>query len=314
LKTLQTQHQIRFNPFLYLPEGTGDKLRQVFFQQNIAIPMELHVFRRKNHWALEVPYRVFSNHYQVGDGDLIDHEEGRKKVLDAYRAALGAANMTARPRMPYRPSSDFLVIDSRPCYTLAALQVFAEQSNARTFFTAAVAFIKAANADFSLIRKLRHNHTPFTPHEKRVEKFGRMVRGPAWSFEEDAILRRWFGRRTVGVGEAKHQTLTEQEWVYVLEALSGQRTKQSVRDRICALNKLLNDEMSVDGYVARSRLDEYMNRVLGERPRKPKMYSTKPTRPRRRHDVPASPNVDTTSAESDQASSDQASSANNDAP
>lgn len=297
MKTHQTSYRIQFNPFTYLPFAAHDALRKDFFAQNVSIPMTLHVFRRKNHWALEVPYNVFTGNYRLDQGDLVDHEEARKKVLDRYVTELQAANGTRHIRRPWRAASDFLLIDNRPCYTLPALQVFAVYSAATAFFTAAVTFIKAANEDFSLIRPSRRNLTPYTPPEARVAKFGKMVRGPEWTLEEDAVLRRWFGQRTIGVGQAKHQALTDEEWGYVLEALNGRRTQQSVRDRITALNKKLQDEMSVDGYVSRTRLAEYMSRVLGERPRKPRMYATKPTRPRgRRHAVPAARDAATTFA------------------
>jgi hypothetical protein len=294
---MQTSYEIQFNPFAYLPGDAGDNLRRVFLAQNVSIPMKLHVFRRKNHWALEVPLGVFRNRYRDGEGTLIDHAIERDKLLEAYRKELSDAYEVRRARVPWLARADLLVIDDRPCYTLVTLQVFAEKSNARSFFTAAATFIRAANADFSLIRPVRKNVRPFVPHAARVDTYGKMVRGPSWSNEEDLVIRRWFGQRTVGDGSiGKHKKLTEEEWGFVLEALQGRRTQQSVRDRITLLNKALIKEMSVDGYVSRTRLAEYMSRVLGERPHKPRMYSSRPRRPGRRHDVTASPNVETTSS------------------
>lgn len=295
MKTHQTSYKIQFNPLAYLPYGEHDALRQQLFAQNVPIPMTLHVFRRKNHWALEVPYGIFTGNYRLDQGDLVDHEEGRNKLVESYLSELQAANDTRRVRRPWRESSDFLLIDNRPCYTLTALRLFAERSVASSFFTAAATFIKAANADFSLVRPRRRNFTEYTPPAARAAKFGKMVRGPEWTPEEDSVLRRWFGQRTIGTGQAKHQALTDEEWGYVLEALNGRRSQQSVRDRITALNKKLQNEMMIDGYLSRARLAEYMGRVLGERPRKPRMHATKPTRPRRRrHDIPASRGVEQT--------------------
>jgi hypothetical protein len=291
LKTRQIRHEIAFNPLTYLANDASDALQRVLIAQNVSIPMKLQVLLRKNHWALEAPRGVFRNHYRDDASDLVEHLIARDKLLETYRKELCAANEVSRARVPWTKNVDMFVVDDRPFYTLVALQVFAEKSNARSFFTAAATFIHAANNDFSLIRPERKNITPFTPHAARVEKFGRMVRGPAWTPEEDFVVRRWFGQRTVGDnGVGKHQKLSEEEWGYVLEALQGRRTRQSVHDRITTLNKQLLAEMAIDGYVSRTRLAEYMSRVLGERPHRPRMYSTKPRR-RRRHDPTASPDV-----------------------
>lgn len=283
----QNSYETQFNPLSYLPDGVSSALRGVLIAQNVDIPMKLKAFHRRTHWALAVPVGVFHNDYRLDDPtpDDIDRHRGERELLllDAHknlRARYGAV------RRPWLPRSDVLELDGHFCYTLATLQIFAEYSKARSFFTAAAAFIKAANNDFTLIRPDTHNTTPFTPIEERITKFGSMVRGPEWTEDEDTVLRRWFGQRTIGDCAGKHVKLTPEEWEIVLAALRGRRTEMSVRHRISVLNKRLHDEMSVDGYVARTRLREYMARVLGERPRQPRMYSKK--RRSRRTDALAS--------------------------
>lgn len=274
-------YETQFNPFLYLTYEASLPLRSAFAAQHLEIPMKTVVRLQKNHWALRVPLRVFSGDYTQGWSidALLEHREGRLRYLEgAHRAACAAAGV--RLRRTWIPRSDVLEYDDWPYYTVRALAALAEYAPHREFFIAAHAFIKAANNNFDLVRVNTHNVTPYTPPEQRIEKFGSMVRGPAWTADEDAVLRQWFGRRTYGEHAGKHVVLSDEEWGYVLNALGGRRNKQSVRNRICVLNEQLHRSMEVDGFVARDRLEEYMSRVLGEKPRRPRMVSTPPRKRR----------------------------------
>lgn len=86
-----------------------------------------------------------------------------------------------------------------------------------------------------------------------------------WQPWEDAVLRAWFGVRTVGPYEGKHAPLTEREWDLVLrEHLKGRRTKQHVKTRISILNKKLRVSLLVDGFLPRENVTKYQANALGE--------------------------------------------------
>jgi hypothetical protein len=149
--------------------------------------------------------------------------------------------------------------------------VYARHVDHGAFLLALARFLESAEQKPELIVPHR-TRTPYVPRERRGP-----VRGPSWTSDEDSVLRRWFGPRTVGDRPGHHQPLTDAEWGTVLASLP-MRNKNGVRDRLVELNRPLQAEFMRHGFVALDRLPEYMSRVLGERPRAP----VRPARKRRR--------------------------------
>jgi hypothetical protein len=229
----------------------------------------LQAHRRRGAWSLTLPIGVFDNDYRPDACTQAAHVAARERV---YAAACAA---TFAKQRPFRAAYDVLEHDGALYYHPEAMRVYANHVEHPAFLRAAYLFLEAAERNPALI--VKPPEKPFVPIEKRAEVFGKTVRGPDWTSEEDAVLRRWFGMRTVGDQAGHHVKLTPEEWARVLVDLP-RRNKNSVRNRLVELNRALQREFMRDGFVSRDRLREYMARVLGERPRVP----IRPKKSRRR--------------------------------
>lgn len=267
------QHTFPFNPLLYTQGEDREHLVAVFEDQKVKVPMDLRALRRGKCWAVQLPTGVFLNEYRVGVADFSDDLQARDSLLARIRESYGYQQ--------YRTARSLITKDGVLYYHQNLINLIAKHADVPSFFRALDVFLRHAQQNPELIKGKREPR-PFMPPEERMRVLGHRARGPAWSPAEDQILRQWFGKRTVGADAGMHVKLTDEEWTRVLELLGGRRTQDSVRGRISVLNKQLARELAVNGYVPRDRMREYMSRVLGERPWRPRIEprSRRPRRPR----------------------------------
>ncbi len=263
-------YEITFNPFTFAEPADVEYLANLFNKQSVVARFQLHAHRRRGAWGSTVPIGVFDNDFNTAAYTWEQHLASRDRIT-----TLAATDLPKGYR-PIQPRYDVLEYEGRLYYHPEALRVYARHVEHPAFLRALYRFLEAAEKQPSLIVPPRAA-TPFVPLADRVATYGHPARGPDWSPEEDAVLRRWFGQRTVGEHAGKHVKLTDAEWERVLAELP-RRNKNSVRGRIVELNRRLQGEFFRDGFLGKHRVREYMSRVLGERPRIP----IRPTRRRPR--------------------------------
>jgi hypothetical protein len=263
-------YEIAFSPLTFADPADIEYLSNLLANQGVVARFNLHAHRRRVAWGVTVPVGVFDNDFTSAAMTWEQHIASRDRITKLAAATLPKG---------YRPIArryDVLEHEGRLYYHPEALRVYAQHVDHPAFLRALYRFLEAAEKQPQLIVPPRER-APFVPLADRVATYGHPARGPDWSEDEDAVLRRWFGQRTVGEHAGKHIKLTDAEWARVLTELP-RRNKNSVRGRIVELNKKLQAEFFRDGFVGQHRLREYMARVLGERPRIP----VRPTRRRPR--------------------------------
>lgn len=261
--------EIAFSPLGYAQGDDVIYLANLLHTQGVPSTFDLRVHRRRNAWGCTLPVGAFDNDYRPAVVTWDQHTASRARITTLARQDLPAR------RRPIPRCYDVLSHEGAFYYHPEALRVYARYAPHGAFFTALARFLEAANHDPKLITPRRN--APFIPIAARAATFGKVVRGPAWEPAEDAVLRRWFGQRSVGEHAGHHVPLTEEEWARVLADLP-RRNRNGVRNRLAELNAPLKVEFFRDGFVPRDRLPQYMARVLGERPRIP----IRPPRIRRR--------------------------------
>lgn len=254
-----------FNPLTYANEDDTIYLSNLLVNQGVLARFALQAHRRRGAWGTTLPIGTFDNDFRENACTWDQHTASRTRIT-----TLAAADLPRRQR-PVARNHDVLEVDGALFYHPEALRVYARHVDHGAFLRALSRFLEAADDKPSLIAPVK----PRKPYVARVERGP--VRGPAWTPDEDGVIRRWFGPRTVGDHAGKHVKLTDIEWISVLEQLP-RRNKKGVHDRIVVLNRQLQHAFFRDGFVARDRLPQYMARVLGERPRIP----IRPTKRRRR--------------------------------
>lgn len=258
------------NPFAYLASDDVDYLSNLLSNQGVPSLFTLVAHRRRNAWGTTVPPGVFDNVFKDNAVTWEQHIASRDRITKL------ACQDLPKGHRAFAPRYDVLPFEGALYYHPEALRVYARHVEHPAFLRALYRFLEAAEKQPSLIVPPR-GERPFVPLAERAAVFGHSARGPDWSADEDAVLRQWFGQRTVGEHAGHHVRLTDAEWAIVLERLP-RRNKNSVRGRIIELNRRLQAEFFRDGFVGKHRLREYMGRVLGERPRIP----VRPTRRRPR--------------------------------
>lgn len=277
------QFTFTFMPLLYLQGGLRDDFADLLAEQGVQ-PMfpGLRALQRRHQWVIELPRGAFVNDFRA---DMISE--------DADLAARQAFFDSLQYKY-WHTTRDVFEKDGVWYYRKTFLDRARKLITHNAVFEAAYKFVEAAEADRSIIKGTKPRRPRVSP-EERIARFGKMVRGPGWSAEEDAVLRRWFSIRTYGDDAGKHARLTEEQWGYVLEGLNGLRTKSAVTQRIWYLNdqlkkRFVHEGKIVDGYISTTALAEYKRLALGEHPRMP------PQRPTigRRNDASAPRDVDKT--------------------
>jgi hypothetical protein len=218
----------------------------------------LNVWYARHQWQLEMPLGLFANNFRPGAITWPDE-----------LAARDALFATMRPRR-FR-QSDIIEREGVTYYRKPVLEQVQAYHEQPAMIRALLAFWHAAEKDRALIKPPAPKKPHLEPWERK-QRFGVECRGPSWTPGEDAVLRQWFGRRTVGPHTGRHTYLTEHEWNVVLDALGRRRSQASVRQRLVVLNDRLRQEF-VDrryisnGFLGAKHQEEWLNRVLGERPR-----------------------------------------------
>lgn len=246
-------------------------LRALFDAQRIEMPMKFLVLRRRKHWAIELPVGTFVNEFRPGVAAYAEDVRARDEAFSAFKTTFGPSHYDQRTLVIQHEGSTYL-----HQHAINALRRVIPHP---AFLNAVAAFLRAAEAKPELVKGPRTSRRPFVPPAQRRAALGYPTRGPSWTSEEDTILRQWFGKRTTGDLAGQHAPLSKEQWDRVLELLGGRRTVMSVRRRIFDLNETLKRELCVDGYVPRDRLRAYMDRALGEKPRRPRL-SPQRRRPR----------------------------------
>lgn len=297
------RYRITFNPLVHASPPDGDELRRVFNLESIDPTFEVDVFRqpyrvpkniiepeRQIVWAMELPPGAFSCSFR--DANAAPMPRQLDALIKAARERLGASRQLLDKRRDYFEQDGSLFCRR---VTLEHVRPDLEKP---AFVNAVIAFLRAAEVDPTVVTGAPRARRPRRTVEERIAHFGTPTKGPAWTPEEDAVLRMWFGIRSVGEHAGHHAKLEDHEWDRVLELLGGMRSKNAVKNRLTVLNNQLRDRMLVNGFVPRDRLREYMQQALGEAPRRPPMrpYPRMGRRRSRRDDAPASPHVATTPA------------------
>ena len=265
-----------FTPLLHLPSSEAAVLEGVFKDQSVEPTFRLHALRRLDAWATTLPVGVFANDFRpfcVPPAAQVAWFDGK------FTEARSASRTRRKPlRDPHR----LLMRGNHTFFHLEALRFLRPQVEMPYFLDAIYRFMLDATNDTSLIIPKKPRR-PYVPPERRKDVFGlkgMMCRGPGWTAEEDAVLRRWFGQRTTGPSAGHHEALTEEQWVRVLEGeLQGRRSKQSVRNRFVTLNQKLADRFLVDGFIPRDSIRLYMAEAIGECPRIPPVHRPRPRKP-----------------------------------
>lgn len=262
-------------PYVFSPTAYASfedfEILEADLPQGTATTFNLKALRRRQAWATTVPVGMFVNDLRADAIQRVSweaHDDERRRL---FKQMLLASETRSRP---FLPRFDVIQRNGERYYHVEALRCFRNEVRHPQFMNALYRFLLELQKDPHLIVP-KQPRRPYVPRDERVKRFhvtGAPHRGPAWTPDEDAVLRRWFGQRLYGDAKGKHVPLTEVQWTHVLDdELHGRRTKTSARSRMTVLNEKLFDRISRGkGYVSKEHNREYAAEVLGERPRAPR--------------------------------------------
>jgi hypothetical protein len=267
-----------FDPLLHLDSvGEVAVLRDIFESQNVKTPFHLHVLRRKDAWATTLPLGTFKGDFRPVGTPIHEHVLTHDRLLRSY---IETSSLNGHPLPRHQR---FVERDERRFYHAEYLRLFRFQVDPPYFLTALCRFLEAAAKDTSLIIP-KPGRRPYVAPERRKDVFmlrASMCRGPGWTPEEDAVLRRWLGQHNTGPHAGYHAPLTEGQWQQLLEVeLHGRRSMGSVRGRCVFLNKQLTERFMIDGFMPREAIRTYLSLALGEKPRLPRVEQPRPRKKR----------------------------------
>lgn len=257
-----------FTPLLFLDAGSVVELASTLSTQCVPNEFNLLAIRRRQYWSVTLPMGAFANDFRPGVASYISEAAALKTTLERVRAEYSYQQV--------RPDRTIVTHDGETYYHQHLIGLLRHHVKPGGFFQALHTFLGQAQENPALIRP-RGSQSPFVPFEQRTRIGKRFARGPAWSPEEDTVLRQWFGIRTTGPDAGHHAQLSRDEWAKVLEQLQGRRTESSVRQRIHILNQATMLKFIVNGYVPRDRVRAYMQEALGEAPRYPRVSPSRIT-------------------------------------
>lgn len=237
-----------FTPHLHLSEDEQAELRAAAEEHYLPPTYEVRLLRRRGEWITQIPARA----WDPANLDFSSYDEAvrRDELAEKRRADHGSYG--------YGRTRDVVLREGFYFYRDSAISALGP------YLTVPV-IAKA------LIRFLHHIEKHKTIKAPRVvrppvdrEHDGRRHRGPLWSEYEDHVVRKWFGRHTVGDHIGKHVKLTPEQWKIVLDELKGQRRKTDVLRRIKELNRQLRMSLEMNGYISRAAAARYKREALGE--------------------------------------------------
>ncbi len=251
-----------FRPLEHTMGPGFEVLSELIDNGHLDSAISLELLRQREHWAITLPIGAFVNDFRPG---IVSFEQDNAKfeeILAKIRASFGYR--------PWRMNRSIIEREGQRFYHQKMIDLVRRHAEQPAFLDAIHTFLQAVGQNPKAIIG-ETNRRPFVPPDQRVAVFGHNARGPAWTPEEDQILRQWFGIRTVGADAGHHAKLTETEWAIVLERLGNRRTRGSIRQRISTLNQATLARYCVNGYVPRDRVRAYMQEALGEQPRYPRI-------------------------------------------
>lgn len=247
----QLRYEFLFHPLGVVDGFEYDLLSSFLNEQNVVPAFKLRALRRREKWAIELPPGAFTGRLGQGETSASEDADARERILRLIKEKTGAFNLDK--------TRDIITKNGVTYYRKRALEQFRIYIRPNSLFVAAYAFLQKAEEDPSLIRGPKQ--TQGTPLKDRPIVNARRARGPAWSQQDDYVLRKWFGKWHDG----QHHKLTESQWNTVLEELKGFRSKESVKRRLGELNSKLKKSLMVDGYIQREAVKTYLDGFLGER-------------------------------------------------
>lgn len=245
------RYEFLFHPLGVVDGFEYDLLSSFLNEQNVVPAFKLRALRRREKWAIELPPGAFTGRLGNGETSVSEDADARERILRLIKEKTGAYNLDR--------TRDIITKNGVTYYRKRALEQFRIYIRPNSLFVAAYAFLQKAEEDPTLIR----GDKPIqgTPLKDRPIVNSRRARGPAWSTQDDYVLRKWFGKWHDG----KHHKLTETQWNTVLEELKGFRSKESVKRRLSELNTARKRSLMVDGYIHRDAVKAYLDGFLGER-------------------------------------------------
>lgn len=242
--------------FIFHPLGVVDgfeyELLSTFLSEQTVVPaFKLRALRRRDRWAIELPPGAFTGRLGEGETTTAQDAQERERILRLIKEKTGAFNLDR--------TRDIITKNGVTYYRKRALEQFRIYIRPNSLFVAALTFLQKAEEDPTLIRGAKPIQGTLLKDRPIVNK--RRARGPAWSTQDDYVLRKWFGKWHDG----KHHKLTESQWTTVLEELKGFRSKESVKRRLGELNHQNKKSLMVDGYIHRDAVKAYLDGFLGER-------------------------------------------------
>lgn len=254
-----------FSPLTWVTGTQRDQLADRLIADGSGIDfIGLDAWRARHQWQLALPKGVFSNDYRPD------------ATWDREYSARDALFETIQPR--WFRVRDIVERAGVVYYRRHVLERVRDYHEHPAMIYALLAFWEAAERDRNLIGRAARPR-PFVAPEQRLERFGVPCRGPGWTKDEDAVLQRWFGRRTIGPNAGHHVPLSTAEWETVLDELGRRRTRSSVTQRLGVLNERLRREFVANGLLRNgiatvANAEAWLRRVLGERPRRLKTRRT----------------------------------------
>lgn len=225
-------------------------------------------------------------------------------VLDGADAAARVRLIKAIPRPRRFKLRDIHVVDGVTYFRRNVLQALARTYPTNLMYLALLNFLLEVEATPAKFRppRLSKATNDFLPLAQRHKHRTLTHPRKAWTPQEDALIRAWFGRHLYGEHKGKHVPLTEAQWALFLNKLAHPRTKNTVQARMGYLNEQLFMQLLQEQevryprrikahmiaaaqaapamqrrfarqarvlFLLRPMVPRYMAAVLGERPRLP---------------------------------------------
>lgn len=223
-------YPVVFSPCKYLLETDGEMLRdKLCRERGVACPEifeALPVLVGRGSVAVSLPLGTLTHDFRATASNRVMEQHELEAMIASVKRATGRRRFRRRDVVLH---SDGEVYLRRP-----ALEALALRRDARAPMLRAALGLLAALEAVPPWRRTARRRTR-RPISERELLDGRRARGPGWSQEEDAELRRTFG---IGGAREHLPRLTPAQWHLLLAVkLVGVRTKGSVLARLVRLRR-----------------------------------------------------------------------------